>query len=88
MQCRPHLFEFTLIYKYMEQPQRQILAYLQKGGRLTVNTALSLFRTTELRKVVSRLKRKGHDIRTRWGHDTATPDGRPTPHKEYFVEIN
>lgn len=72
----------------MEQPQNLILAYLQKGGKLTVNTALSLFRTTELRKVVSRLKRKGHPIRTRWVTDTATPNGRPTPHKEYFMDMN
>lgn len=69
----------------MEQPQNQILAYLKQGGRLTVNTALTLFRTTELRKVVSRLKRKGHAIQTRWVTDTTTPDGRPTPHKEYFI---
>lgn len=72
----------------MEQPQNQILAYLKQGGRLTVNTALTLFRTTELRKVVSRLKRKGHDIRARWVSGTATPDGRPTPHKEYYMETN
>ena len=72
----------------MEQPQNMILAHLQKGGKLTVNSALSLFRTTELRKVVSRLKRKGHDIRARWVFNTATPDGRPTPHKEYFMEIH
>lgn len=72
----------------MEQPQNLILAHLQNGGTLTVNSALSLFRTTELRKVVSRLKQKGHDIRARWVTNTATPEGRPTPHKEYYMEMS
>lgn len=72
----------------MERPQHAILAHLKQGGKLTVNTALSLFRTTELRKVVSRLRRQGHNICTRWVTDTTAIDGRPTPHKEYFMEVN
>lgn len=44
-------------------PKADILAYFRGGGRLTVNRALFLFHTTELRKVVSRLRREGHDIR-------------------------
>ena len=65
-------------------PQNQILAYFKQGGELTVNTALSMFRTTELRKIVSRLRKMGHNIKDRWVTDTITPDGRPTPHKVYF----
>lgn len=64
-------------------PQNAILAHLLGGGRLTVNKALSMFRTTELRKVVSRLKRAGHDIRSVWRDDVA--DGRKVRYKEYYL---
>lgn len=71
----------------MEQPQRNVLAYLLKGGELTVQTALRKFHTTELRKIVCRLKRKGHDIRTRWVQD-ATAEGRQIRYKAYFLNFN
>ena len=64
-------------------PQNAILAHLLGGGRLTVNKALAMFRTTELRKVVSRLKRAGHDIRSVWRDDVA--DGRKVRFKEYYL---
>jgi hypothetical protein len=71
----------------MQSANRQILAYFMNGGRLTVNKALSMFRTTELRKAVSRFRKRGYDIRATWITDTATPDGRATPHKEYYLYI-
>jgi hypothetical protein len=64
--------------------QRKILAYFKEGGRLTVNKALHLFCTTELRKVVSRLRRAGHNIASRWQYDT-TNDGRHVRYKEYYL---
>jgi hypothetical protein len=52
-------------YKDMvRNPQREILAYLLAGGRLTVQKASRLFETTELRKIVSRLRRLGQPTRT------------------------
>ena len=63
---------------------KNILAYFQQGGRLTVNKALRLFHTTELRKVVSRLRRQGHDIRTTRLSD-ATLDGRKVYFNEYYL---
>lgn len=52
-------------------PQRQILAYFIGGGSLTVKKAWQLFGTTELRKVVSRLKDKGYPISSEWITDTS-----------------
>lgn len=63
---------------------KNILAYFQQGGRLTVNKALRLFHTTELRKVVSRLRRQGHDIRATRLSD-ATLDGRKVYFNEYYL---
>ena len=69
------------------RPKRDILAYLQKGGRLTVNTALHIFHTTELRKIVSRLRREGYDISStkRTGE---TEDGRKVYFNEYYIANN
>ena len=47
-------------------PQRQIAAYFRKGGRLTVKRAWDMFGTTELRRIVSRLRKGGMDIVSRW----------------------
>lgn len=43
-------------------PQREILAYLLKGGRLTVKTAWKKFGTSEFRRIVSRLKDRGFPV--------------------------
>ena len=66
------------------KPKRDILAYLQSGGRLTVNKAIRLFHTTELRKVVSRLRREGWSIAADRRHDT-TEDGRAVTYNEYYL---
>lgn len=67
------------------KPKRDILAYFLSGGRLTVNKAIRLFHTTELRKVVSRLRKEGWDIRADIRHD-ATTDGRMVTFNEYFLK--
>lgn len=65
-------------------PQNKILAYFKEGGRLTVNKALYMFSTTELRKIVSRLRRAGHRIGSQWRSDKAS-DGRNVRYKEYYL---
>lgn len=64
--------------------QRDILAYFHSGGKLTVQTAFHQFHTTELRKVVSRLRRSGYDIRSNRKSDT-TEDGRHVTFNEYYL---
>lgn len=66
------------------KPKRDILAYLQSGGRLTVNKAIRLFHTTELRKVVSRLRREGWSIAADRRYDK-TEDGRAVTYNEYYL---
>lgn len=73
-------------YKDMiRNPQREILAYLLAGGRLTVQKASRLFETTELRKIVSRLRRRGQPIEDVMHYDT-TRTGRRVQFKEYFIK--
>lgn len=65
-------------------PQTQILAYLMKGGRLTVRKAEHLFHTTELRCIVSRLRKRGYPICSD-KRSAVTEDGRPTQFNEYYL---
>ena len=64
--------------------QKGILTYLKQGGRLTVKTAIMMFHTTELRKIVSRLRELGHRIGSTWRTDKAS-DGREVRFKEYYL---
>lgn len=64
--------------------QKDILTYLKQGGRLTVKTAIMMFHTTELRKIVSRLRELGHRIDSTWRTDKAS-DGREVRFKEYYL---
>ena len=66
-----------------EKPQREILRYFLLGGRLTVQKAFRKFGTTELRKIVSRLKRKGFDISSYWTTELSG-DGRVCRIKTYY----
>lgn len=66
------------------KPLQQVLAYFLSGGRLTVQKAFRLFHTTELRKIVSRLRRKGYDIQSRAMKDE-TEDGRKVTYYEYYL---
>jgi len=49
-----------------ELKQAAILAYFLRGKSLTVLQAIKQFHTTELRKVVCRLKNRGHNIVSDW----------------------
>lgn len=69
------------------KPQTQILAYLRGGDRLTVKRAWKMFGTTELRKVVSRLKRKGFDISSYWTTELSS-DGRVCRIKTYYCSVD
>lgn len=64
--------------------QKDILTYLKQGGRLTVKTAIMMFHTTELRKIVSRLRELGHRIGSTWRTDKVS-DGRQVRFKEYYL---
>lgn len=48
----------------VEEKQKRILAALQNGEHLTVLKMLRIAHTTEGRKAISRLRRKGFDIRS------------------------
>lgn len=63
-------------------PQKRILAYLLEGGALTVKTAWAMTGTTELRRIVSRLKAKGYRFATTTLYGE-TKDGRRACFKEY-----
>jgi hypothetical protein len=45
-----------------DKKQENILKHFQRGGSLTVLETIYLYRTTELRKVVHRLKQQGFNI--------------------------
>lgn len=64
--------------------QHEILFALLAGERLTVQKAFRLFHTTELRKIVSRLRRRGYDIRSE-RKSAETEDGRVVTFNEYFL---
>lgn len=70
--------------QYYMSPLNCIRAYFQGGGRLTVNKALSMFHTTELRKIVSRLRREGYDIRSNRMCDEKSI-GRKVYFNEYYL---
>lgn len=65
-------------------PQTKILVYLKQGGRLTVRKAERLFNTTELRRIVSRLRKQGYTICSD-KRKAVTEDGRPTQFNEYYL---
>lgn len=64
--------------------QQNILAALLAGERLTVQKAFRMFHTTELRKVVSRLRRRGYDIRAD-RKSKKTADGHSVIFNEYYM---
>lgn len=65
-------------------PQNKILAYLKAGGRLTVRKAERLYHTTELRRIISRLRKMGYSICST-KQKAVTEDGRPTQFNEYYM---
>lgn len=67
----------------LHEPQAHIREYLAKGGTLTVQQAFRKFHTTELRKVVTRLRRKGDCIMDRW--TSSSSEGRTSRYKIYYM---
>lgn len=65
-------------------PMYEVLFSLLAGERLTVQKAFRLFHTTELRKIVSRLRRKGYDVRADRKYKE-TIDGRRVTFNEYYL---
>lgn len=70
----------------LNNPQVQIQDYLARGGTLTVQQAFRMFHTTELRKIMTRLKRKGYIILDRW--TDSEKDGRKSRYKVYYMISN
>lgn len=68
----------------MIKPQQQILAWLLQGGLLSVQEAFRLFHTTELRKVIDRLRKRGYEIITCW--ESGSRDGRTIRYKRYSIK--
>jgi hypothetical protein len=50
----------------MSNPQTSVKQHLKNGGTLTVLECWSLYHTTELRRIISRLKREGMQIVASW----------------------
>lgn len=70
----------------VDAPQRAVLGSLKRGERLTVQKAYRLFHTTELRKIISRLRRVGHIICAKKIHDHSA-DGRAVTYNEYYMPL-
>lgn len=49
-----------------QEKQRKVEKHFYNGGELSVKRCLSLFGTTELRRIVSRLRKRGMNIKDRW----------------------
>lgn len=62
----------------------KVTAYLLNGGTLTVKSCWMMFGTTEMRKIASRLRKRGHKVATREVTDTAN-DGREVRFNEYRI---
>lgn len=75
-------------YGEFKKPQARILAYFIRGGTLTVWKAMSKFGTTELRKIVTRLRRKGYIIVGDWCYSHDADRGRVVRYKEYHMVVN
>lgn len=50
----------------MNNPQKAVADYLKTGKSLTVLECWQLFKTTELRRIISRLKQEGMAIIAQW----------------------
>ncbi len=44
----------------------KILDYLMRGGKLTVNDCQRIFHTTELRRYISLIRKRGYNIVDKW----------------------
>lgn len=81
-------FQGYEVKKDSRKPQARILAYFIRGGTLTVWKAMNKFGTTELRKIVTRLRRKGYIIVGDWCYSHDADRGRIVRYKEYHMVVN
>lgn len=68
-------------------PMHEVLWAFQSGETLTVQRAFKMLHTTELRKIVSRLRRRGYDIRAKKQLRECS-DGRRVWYHEYNLANN
>lgn len=68
----------------METIINQVATHLVNGGALTVKTCWVKFGTTELRKIVSRLRKRGHRVTTTQLTEML-PNGREVRYNEYRI---
>lgn len=61
-----------------------VTKYLLEGNALTVKTCWIKFGTTEMRKIASRLRRRGFNVVTKQMTDTSA-DGREVRFNEYRI---
>jgi hypothetical protein len=52
--------------KIVNNPQKSVAEHLKNGNSLTVMECWQLYHTTELRRIISRLKREGMQITGAW----------------------
>lgn len=67
-------------------PQQRIRAHFEQGGSLTVQAAIQRYNTTELRRIVSRLRKIGMNIGSQW-IEVVTKDGRTQRVKVYAKQV-
>lgn len=48
------------------EPQKNVKKHLESGLSITVQQCLKLYRTTELRRIISRLRKQGMVIEATW----------------------
>lgn len=75
--------KFLALTHDLDSMQKRVL-YLKAGGRLTVRKAERLYHTTELRRIISRLRKMGYSICSN-RQKAVTEDGRPTQFNEYYM---
>lgn len=62
-------FEGKFAPKCDGEPQTNVKRHLEAGLGITVQTCLKLYRTTELRRIISRLRKAGMNITDTWHKD-------------------
>lgn len=65
----------------------KVTAYLLNGGALTVKSCWAKFGTTEMRKIASRLRERGHKVVTKELTEMSN-DGRTLRFNEYRIAKN
>lgn len=48
------------------EPQKNVKRHLEAGLSITVQQCLKLYHTTELRRIISRLRKRGMNIEASW----------------------